>query len=67
MENPCYKECPRRSLTCHSFCPDYDKYRKFLKRKKALIKKSKVYDDYIGARKQETVMKKERESMRKQR
>jgi hypothetical protein len=51
MENPCRKDCPRRSPVCHSSCPDYDEYREFLERKKAMIKKNNVYNDYITCRK----------------
>ena len=26
MDNPCVKDCPRRSATCHSSCPEYAKF-----------------------------------------
>lgn len=29
-ENPCSKDCPRRSPFCRPGCPDYSKYRKAL-------------------------------------
>jgi hypothetical protein len=29
-QNPCKPNCPRRSATCHSECPDYKDYRQSL-------------------------------------
>lgn len=26
MKNPCVRDCPRRSATCHSSCPEYAKF-----------------------------------------
>lgn len=26
MKNPCDRNCPRRSDTCHGSCPDYDAF-----------------------------------------
>ena len=26
MKNPCVRDCPRRSATCHSYCPEYAKF-----------------------------------------
>lgn len=65
MENPCRKDCPRRSPTCHSDCPDYEKYRRYLKWKKYLINKSKVYDDYIQIKKYDMNTNKLKESVKK--
>jgi hypothetical protein len=65
MKNPCTKDCPRRSPTCHSSCPDYPKYKKFLKHRKALIRKSKVYDDYRSTKIRERITKELKESGKK--
>jgi hypothetical protein len=26
MDNPCVRDCPRRSATCHSSCTEYEKF-----------------------------------------
>ena len=26
VENPCKPDCPKRSVHCHSSCPDYDDF-----------------------------------------
>lgn len=64
MENPCKRDCPRRSPTCHSSCPDYAKYKRYLKRKKAAIEKVNVYDKYISIKKDETYTTKLKENRR---
>lgn len=65
MENPCRKDCPRRSPVCHSSCPDYPKYKKFLERKKALIRKGQIYDEYISIKKSAKFTHDLKESVRK--
>jgi hypothetical protein len=65
MENPCKKDCPRRSSVCHSSCPDYDKYKRFLEHKKSLIRKSKVYDDYRSTKIHERITKELKEGGKK--
>lgn len=64
MKNPCLN-CPRRKIGCHSSCPDYGKYTKYLAKKKALIKKSRAYDDYIRIKKYAKITNDLKESVRK--
>lgn len=47
MNSPCYK-CPKRSITCHSNCKDYDDWALDKNEKKTKIKASKQgeYNEY---------------------
>lgn len=65
MENPCKKDCSRRSSDCHSYCPDYPKYQAFLKEKKALIKKSRIHDEYLQVKISDRITKDLKEKVRK--
>jgi hypothetical protein len=29
MDNPCVRDCPKRSATCHSSCPEYAKFNQY--------------------------------------
>lgn len=40
-DNPCKRDCPERSPTCHSTCPKYATYREKLNEKNALINKKR--------------------------
>lgn len=41
---PCTSDCPKRSPTCHTNCPDYFKFRSKVKLENAKVKK--VKDQY---------------------
>ena len=64
MENPC-KGCDKRVIGCHASCFRHKLFNHLRQRKKAEIKKSKVYEDYIGIKKHETILRKEKERLRK--
>lgn len=38
-DNPCKRDCPKRSPTCHGSCPDYADYKERLNKENALIRK----------------------------
>lgn len=40
-DNPCRRDCPRRSPTCHASCPDYADYKEKLNKENELIQKKK--------------------------
>lgn len=41
IENPCKRDCPRRSSTCHATCKDYKEYRQALDERNALIRQER--------------------------
>ena len=41
MKSPCIKECPKRSITCHSNCKEYSEWVTEEKAKKNKIRASK--------------------------
>ena len=44
MEIPCRPDCPRRRAACHSVCPEYKAYRKYLDEKNEAIRQgNEVY------------------------
>lgn len=49
MSSPCYK-CPKRSITCHSNCKDYDDWALEENEKKNKIRAAKedIYLSYKG-------------------
>ncbi len=40
-DNPCTRDCPERSATCHGSCPKYATYRERLDKRNELIHKKK--------------------------
>ena len=40
-DNPCKRDCPKRSPTCHSTCKDYAGYKEKLDKENELIHKKK--------------------------
>lgn len=51
LDNPCKPNCPERSQTCHSTCPDYIKFRKSLDERNKKIRNAKsmcdMLDEYV--------------------
>ena len=47
MKNPCLG-CSQKKIGCHSSCRKHKLFKMFLARKKALIKKSRIWNDYIN-------------------
>ena len=46
---PCKPDCPKRNATCHSWCPDYKKWRvEKDKENEAIYKIKKGERDYYG-------------------
>ena len=41
-DNPCKRDCPKRSPTCHGSCPEYADYRESLDKENELIHKKKA-------------------------
>lgn len=48
MKNPCIKECPNRSITCHNDCRDYWDWIENERRKKEQIRKQKQKDSQLS-------------------
>ena len=40
-DNPCKRDCPKRSPTCHAVCPEYAEYKVKLDKEKESIQKIK--------------------------
>lgn len=46
-ENPCKKDCPRRSPTCHATCKEYKEFRQKLDERNDLIRREReLYDSF---------------------
>ena len=50
MEIPCKPDCPHRRASCHSVCPEYKAYRKYLDEKNEAIRQDMEVAAYIGIR-----------------
>lgn len=46
-DNPCKKDCPLRSATCHPTCPAYKQYQKDLREYNAFINESRYREKLI--------------------
>lgn len=44
-DNPCVRECPRRSGKCHSSCPDYKTYRETIDHENKLRRDDQLKDE----------------------
>jgi hypothetical protein len=51
MEIPCKPDCPNRRAACHSVCPEYKAFRKYLDEKNEEIRKGNEVFNYNGIRK----------------
>lgn len=51
MEIPCRPDCPHRRPACHSVCPEYKAYRKYLDDKNEAVRKDMEVFVYNGIRK----------------
>lgn len=52
VENPCTKDCPERSITCHSECKRYFKFQDYNRRMKELKDKIANLYNYKGKKAQ---------------
>jgi len=50
MEIPCRPDCPNRRPACHSVCPEYKAYRKYLDDKNEAIRQDREVFAYTRIR-----------------